>query len=246
MLFVDDDSAADRGEEAFGERHMPRLDIAAAAERGDACAEHRRGIRHGADDGDFFNGGALDGLGTDRGSEGDEEFVGGEGGADFFDERGDLKRLDADQDDVGLAGDSDVVGRDFDAPLRRERGGALGVGDGGEEAVGREDLLLEERLKKNAAHFAGAEDGDAGFREIGHGDFRIASSEPGAGSREPGAGSREPGAGSREPGAGSREPEPRLFLHSDPGRDPRVEDVEGQCAGVNDLVVESAEVEFWA
>ena len=136
----------------------------------------------------------LDGLGTDRGSEGDEEFVRRERGADFFDERGDLKGLDADQDDVGLAGDGDVVGRDFDAPLRGERGGALGVGDGGEEAVGREDLLLEEGLEENAAHFAGAEDGDAGFREIGHGDFRIASSEPGAGST--GAGSRE------EPGAG--------------------------------------------
>ena len=40
---------------------------------------------------------------------------------------------------------------------------------------GEEDLLLEERLEQDAAHFAGAEDGDAGVREIGHG-FRIRDS----------------------------------------------------------------------
>jgi hypothetical protein len=31
----------------------------------------------------------------------------------------------------------------------------------------------------------------------------------------------------------------------DPGGDSGVEDVEGQCAGVNDLIVEGAEIEFW-
>ncbi len=153
---------------------MPGLDVTAAAERGDACAEHGRRIGHGADDRDFFNGGALDGFGADGGRKGDEELVGGEGRANFFNECGDLKRFDADQDDVGLAGDGNVVGGDFDAPLRRERGGALSVGDGREEAVWREDLLLEERLEEDAAHFAGAKDGYAVAGEtggVGHGAF---------------------------------------------------------------------------
>ena len=89
---------------------MLGLNEAAAAEGGDACAEHGRGVGHGAYDGDFLDGGFLDGLGADGCGERDEELVGSEGGADFFNERRDLKGLDTDEQDVGLAGDGDIVG----------------------------------------------------------------------------------------------------------------------------------------
>ena len=81
-------------------------------------------------------------------------------GADLRDQIGNLERLDAEQDDVSLLDYGTVVGRDLDAPLRGERRGAVGVGDGGEKLVRVQDLLFEEGLEENSAHLAGSEHGD--------------------------------------------------------------------------------------
>ena len=85
-------------------------------------------------------------------------------GADLADEIGHLKGLDAEEDDVGLLRGGEIVVRDFDAPLGGERGGAVGVGNGCDELLRREDLLLEEGLEQDAAHLAGSENGDAEMR----------------------------------------------------------------------------------
>jgi hypothetical protein len=44
--------------------------------------------------------------------------------------------------------------------LRRERGGTVGVRDGGEKLVRVQDLLFEESLEEDSAHLAGSEHGD--------------------------------------------------------------------------------------
>ena len=87
-------------------------------------------------------------------------------GLDFFKQRGHLEGLDAEQDDIGLAHDVEIVGRNFNAPLRGKRGGAVFMRDGGQKLVGSEHLLLQKTLKENAAHFSRAQHGDAQLVQV--------------------------------------------------------------------------------
>jgi hypothetical protein len=51
--------------------------------------------------------------------------------------------------------------------LGAESYGALSVGDGGVNLVWREKILFEKGLQQDAAHLAGAEDGDAYVGQLG-------------------------------------------------------------------------------
>jgi hypothetical protein len=169
VLLVDDDGATDGGEDALGDGHLGGLDEAARAEGGDGGGEHGGGVGHGADDSEVAACGVLDGAGFDRGGEGEQHFGGVEGGGDFGDEGRDLGGLDAEQDDVRGERGGEVIGGDFDAELGGEREGAVGVLDGGDDLVRQQEVVFEEGLEENAAHFAGAEDGDAEVGEHGGG-----------------------------------------------------------------------------
>ena len=117
-------------------------------------------VGHGADDGDLYARGFFDGAGLHGRREGDDGLARREGRLDFGDEVGDLEGLDANEDEVSLARGGDVVRTDVDTPLRGAGEGFLSVGNGGVDVFGSEEVLLEEGLEQDAAHFAGAEDGD--------------------------------------------------------------------------------------
>ena len=134
--------------------------------RRDAGGEHGGRVGHGADDAEVFAGALLDGSRGDGGREGDDEFVRGQGGANLLDEGGDLDRLDAKENDVRLVRGGEIVGGDVDAVLGGEGERALRMGNGGGDLLGVEQIVFEEGLEQDAAHFAGAENGDA---EGGHG-----------------------------------------------------------------------------
>ena len=118
VFLIDDDGAAYGFEDALRQVHLLVLDEAAAAESGDACAEGGRRVGHGADDGDFDAGGILNGARFYGGREGDDGLRWSQRGLDFGDQVRNLKRLDADQDEVGLARGGQVIRADIDAPLR--------------------------------------------------------------------------------------------------------------------------------
>ena len=166
VLFVDDDGAADGAEDALGGAELGFGDVAAAAEGGDAGGEHGRGVGHGADDAEFHTRAGFDGGGGDGGGEGDEELAGGEGWSDLLDEGRDLDGFDAEEDNVGGVGGFEVIGGDLHAVLGGECEGAFGVGDGSDNLVGVQEVVFEEGLQEDAAHFTGAKDGDP---EVGHG-----------------------------------------------------------------------------
>ena len=77
-----------------------------------------------------------------------------------------LEGLYADQNQIGLARGIQVAGAHVHAPLRAERQGALVVRHGGVNLPGRKQVLLEEGLQQNAAHFARAQHGQANLGQL--------------------------------------------------------------------------------
>ncbi len=75
VLLVDDDGAAHGFEDALRQFHLLGLDEASAAEAGDACAERRRRVGHGADHGDLDAGRVFDGARLHRRGERDDGLV---------------------------------------------------------------------------------------------------------------------------------------------------------------------------
>ena len=136
-------------------------DEVAAADGRDAGADHGGCIRHGANDGEIAAGGFFDGAGLDRGGEGDQQLAGAKCRGDSADDVVQLLRLDAQQDDVGIFGGVEVVRGDRDAKLFGEGSGAGFVGDGGGYVLAGKEAGAQECLNQDAAHLAGAKDGDA-------------------------------------------------------------------------------------
>ena len=139
-----------------------------------APAREQRGrVGHGADDGQVAAGRVLDGARPHRGGEREQQLGRRQRGEDFGDERRDLGRLYAEQDDVCLAGGGEVVGADIDAELRGERQRAVGMLHGRDELVWEQKIVLEKGLQQNAAHLARAQDGDAQVGEYRRGDWKF-------------------------------------------------------------------------
>ena len=84
-------------------------------------------------------------------------------GADLLHHRAHDLRLYADENDVGLADGFYIVGEDGDAKRFRARLGFFRVKQRRAGGFGAEQAALQECLQQNAAHFAGAEYGDAGI-----------------------------------------------------------------------------------
>ena len=158
VFFIDYDGAADCREDALCERHLVRGAVQASAESGDAGGDHGRGVGHGSDDAEGEFCGGFNRRRRDGGGEGEDELGRRERGADDGEQSRDLRGFDAKQDDICPGGGGEVVCGDVEAKLGGKSDGAVGMLDGGDDLVRSEQVVLEEALKQDAAHLAGAED----------------------------------------------------------------------------------------
>gem|GEM_PF-5257082 len=149
VLLVDDDRAADGGEDLLGKSELLVADVAAAADGRGAGTHHCRGVGHGADDGEFAAGCLLDCFGFYGGGEGDQQLAGLERGSDAADNVVQLLRLDSEQDDVSLLRSLQVVGDDRDAKLLAERLCSRFVGHCGNDALRGDEAAAKKRLDQN-------------------------------------------------------------------------------------------------
>lgn len=94
--------------------------------------------------------------------------IGGDVVADFAEDFGDDLGLDAEEDDAGLADGFAVVRAGMDLELIFEGAGAVGVGGSGPDLVWFQQLISEEGLEEDGAHFSGSEDGEFFWADAGH------------------------------------------------------------------------------
>jgi hypothetical protein len=160
IFFIDDNRLADRIEEGAREVEVSGGGEFPLGDGGDAGADHGGRVGHGADDGDAGGEAALDEIGGDGSGDGDEEFIGSEFGADFVDDEADGLRLGAEEDDVGSAGGGAVIAGRDEGEIRERLAFGAGMMDGGGNVGGKDEALFDKGFDQDAAHFAGADDGE--------------------------------------------------------------------------------------
>ena len=102
----------------------------------------------------------LDVAGRDGCGDGNDQRSFGEFRANLFEDFADDLRLDAKENNVRVFYRLAVVGPNLDGEIFAERSGFFGVADGGGDALGREEALLEIGAQENAAELARAQDGE--------------------------------------------------------------------------------------
>jgi len=101
----------------------------------------------------------LDVAGRDGCGDGDHQGSFGEFRPNRLKDLANGLRLDAEENDVRVFYRLAVVGPNLDGEIFAERSGFFGVADGGRDALGREEALLEIGAQENAAKLARAQDG---------------------------------------------------------------------------------------
>lgn len=102
--------------------------MATRGDSGGAEADQGGGIGHGPDDAGAGRAGFLHGSQGDTGGNGDEQVVGGQRGADFFQDGGDILGFDGQEDGAGPTCQLPVIGRGQHIEFLDQGGEGFGVG----------------------------------------------------------------------------------------------------------------------